>query len=125
MSFWETVWAIVIVFAFVAYLMVLFSILGDLFRDRSTGGFAKAIWIIFLIVLPLVTSLVYLVARGDGMAKRAVKTASDMQEAQESYIKSIAGQSSPADEIAKAKALLDGGTISIEEYLVLKARALA
>ena len=67
MSFWDVVWIIFISFAFVAYLMVMFSILGDLFRDRDTSGFAKAVWVIALIFLPLLTSLVYLIVRGKGM----------------------------------------------------------
>lgn len=123
MSFWEVFWYIVIIFAFVAYLMVLFSILSDLFRDHETGGFAKAIWIIALIFFPFLTALIYLIARGKGMAERNVKAAKEMQDAQNAYIRDVAG-SSPADQIHKAKELLDSGAISQAEFDAIKAKAL-
>ena len=81
MSFWEIVWFIIITFAFVAYLMVLFHILTDLFRDRETSGLVKAIWIIALIFLPLLTSLMYLIVRGKGMAERSMKEAERIEAA--------------------------------------------
>lgn len=124
MSFWDVVWFIFISFAFVAYLMVMFSIIADLFRDRETSGFVKAVWIVALIFLPLITALVYLVARGRGMAERSAQNAAEMQQAQESYIRGVAGESSPADQIAKAKAMLDSGVISQSEYDRLKEKAL-
>ena len=125
MSFWDVVWFIIISFAFIAYLMVLFAIIGDLFRDRDTSGWIKAIWIVLLIVLPLLTSLVYLIARGSGMAERqavAVKSASEQQDA---YIKTVAGSASPAEQIKHAKDLLDSGAITQDEFAALKAKALA
>lgn len=125
MSFWDIVWFIVISFAFIAYLMVMFSIIGDIFRDRETGGFAKAVWIVALIFLPFLTALVYLIARGGGMAERSAQSARAMQAAQESYIKDVAGTSSPVDEVTKAKALLDAGAISPAEFDSLKTRALS
>lgn len=124
MSFWDIIWFIIVTFAFVAYLMVLFSILSDLFRDKETGGFAKAIWVIALIFLPFFTALIYLIARGQGMAERNVKAAKEMQDAQSAYIRDVAG-SSPADQIHKAKELLDAGAISQAEYDAIKAKALA
>jgi hypothetical protein len=125
MSFWDIIWFIVISFAFIAYLMVMFSIIADLFRDRETGGFAKAVWIVALIFLPFVTALIYLIARGGGMADRSAQSARAMQSAQEAYIKDIAGTSSPTDEVTQAKALLDAGAISTAEFESLKARALS
>jgi Short C-terminal domain/Phospholipase_D-nuclease N-terminal len=122
-SFWEVFWYIVIIFAFVAYLMVLFSILSDLFRDHETGGFAKAIWILALIFFPFATALIYLIARGKGMAERNVKAAKEMQDAQNAYIRDVAG-SSPADQIHKAKELLDSGAISQAEFDAIKTKAL-
>ena len=110
---------------FVAYLMVLFQIISDLFRDKDTSGWVKAIWIIALIFFPLITALVYLIARGRGMAERQAATVGRMQEAQDAYIKSVAGSKSAAEEIAQAKSLLDSGTISQAEYDTLKAKALA
>ena len=124
MDFWDIIWFIIVTFAFVAYLMVLFSILSDLFRDKDTGGFAKAIWVIALIFFPFLTALIYLIARGQGMAERNVKAAKQMQDAQSAYIRDVAG-SSAADQIHKAKELLDAGAISQAEYDAIKAKALA
>jgi len=125
MSFWDIIWFIVISFAFIAYLMVMFSIIADLFRDRETGGFAKAVWILALIFLPFLTALIYLIARGGGMAERSAEHARAVQSAQESYIKNVAGTASPVDQVAQAKALLDSGAISAAEYESLKSKALA
>jgi len=124
MSFWDIIWFIIVSFAFVAYLMVMFSIIADLFRDQSTGGLAKAVWIVALIFLPLVTSLVYLIARGRGMAERSVRTAQANQEATAAYVREVAASASPADEIAKGKGLLDAGAISEQEFSALKQRVL-
>ena len=124
MSFLEVLWYILIVFAFFAYLIILFQIIGDLFRDHNTGGFVKAIWIFFLIVAPFITALIYLIARGKGMAERNMQAAKDMQEAQNTYIRDVAG-SAPADQIHKAKELLDSGAISQAEFDSIKAKALA
>ena len=123
MSFWDIIWFIIVTFAFVAYLMVLFSILTDLFRDKDTGGFAKALWVIALIFLPFLTALIYLIARGHGMAERNVKAANEMRSQQDAYIRDVAG-SSPADQIHKAKELLDSGAISQAEFDAIKAKAL-
>jgi len=122
-SFWDIIWFIIVTFAFVAYLMVLFSILSDLFRDKHTGGFAKALWVIALILVPFLTALIYLIARGHGMAERNVKAAEEMQQAQNAYIRDVAG-SSPADQIHKGKELLDAGAITQSEFDAIKAKAL-
>ena len=129
MGFWDNLWNIVWLFfwsfAFIAYLFALFAIIGDLFRDHKLSGWWKAVWIIFLIFLPFLTALVYLIARGNGMAERSQKEARQVQAATDQYIRQTAGAASPADEIAKAKALLDSGTITAQEYDLLKAKALA
>lgn len=125
MSFWDVVWFIFISFAFVAYLMVMFSIVTDLFRDRDTSGWAKAVWIFLLIFAPLITALVYLIVRGSGMTERSMRSAEAMKEQQDSYIREVAGQVSPVDQVAKAKAMLDAGAISQSEFDALKAKALA
>jgi predicted PurR-regulated permease PerM len=125
MSFWDIIWFIIVSFAFIAYLMVMFNILGDIFRDKGLSGGLKAVWVICLIFLPFLTALVYLIARGRGMAERQAATVGRMQEAQDAYIKSVAGSKSAAEEIAQAKSLLDAGTISQAEYDTLKAKALA
>ena len=98
--------------------------LVDLFwRDHKTSGVVKAIWVIFLILLPYLTALVYLIARGTGMAERAREQALQAKKETDDYIRTAAGRS-PAQEIADAKALLDGGTISQAEFDALKAKAL-
>jgi hypothetical protein len=125
MSFWDVVWFICISFAFVAYLMILFSILGDLFRDREMSGFVKAVWIIALIFLPLLASLIYLITRGRTMAERSASEMEAMKKQQDAYIREVAGKSTPTDQIAQAKAMLDAGTISQAEYDRLKEKALA
>jgi ABC-type multidrug transport system fused ATPase/permease subunit len=124
-NFWNIVWLFFWSFAFIAYLFALFAIIGDLFRDHKLSGWWKAVWIIFLIFLPFLTALVYLIARGNGMAERSQKEARQVQAATDQYIRQTVGAASPADEIAKAKALLDSGTITPQEYDVLKAKALA
>jgi predicted ferric reductase len=123
-NFWDLVWLLVSTFVFVAYLLVLFHIVVDLFRDTELGGFAKALWVIGLIFVPVLTSLVYLVARGSGMAKRQQAALQKAKAQTDSYIREVAGKS-PAEQIADAKALLDSGTITADEFARLKAKALA
>lgn len=123
-NFWNIIWLFFWSFAFIAYLFALFSIVGDLFRDHKLNGWWKALWIIFLIFVPFLTALVYLIARGPGMAERSQKEARQVQSATDQYIRTVAS-TSPADEIAKAKQLLDQGVITQEEFAHLKARALA
>lgn len=127
MSFWDIVWFITITYVFFAYLMVLFSICADLFRDREMGGFAKAVWVVALIFLPFLSVIAYLITRGHSMHERADRQASAMQAQQESYIKTVAGTASPSpvDQLSKAKELLDSGAISQAEYESLKAKALS
>jgi hypothetical protein len=125
MSFWDVVWFIIISFAFVAYLMMLFSILTDLFRDHDLSGFAKAIWLVGLLFVPFFSALVYVIVRGRGMADRTMTSQVAAQKQQEAYIKQVASSASPADQIAQASAMLDKGTISQSEFDALKAKALA
>jgi hypothetical protein len=125
MDLWSFIAWFFWVFVFVAYLMVLFSILGDLFRDHTLSGWWKAVWIIFLIFVPFLTALIYLIARGQGMTKRGLEQAQELRAQQDAYIRATAGGSSAADDIAKAKSLLDSGAISQAEFDSLKAKALA
>lgn len=124
-NIWNVIWTFFWIFAFIAYLFALFAVIGDLFRDRKLNGWWKALWIIFLVFLPFLTVLVYLIARGRGMAERSQKEVKQAQSATDDYIRSVAAAPSAADEIAKAKALLDAGTITQDEYNTLKAKALA
>lgn len=125
MSFWDVVWFIVIAFAFTAYLVVMFSIITDLFRDRETSGLAKAVWIVALIFVPFLTAVIYLIARGPGMAERQLRSAEDIRLEQESYIRGVANGGTPADQIARAKAMVDAGTITQGEYERIKEKALS
>ncbi|WP_421735459.1 hypothetical protein [Cellulomonas sp.] len=123
-SFLDWFWLLVYWFLFFAYLVILFQILGDLFRDRDLGGFAKAVWIIALVFLPFLTALVYVIARGKGMAERQLEAVQQAKSDTDSYIRQVSGKS-PAENIADAKALLDAGTIDAGEFATLKAKALA
>lgn len=123
-SFWDVVWYFFWIFAFIAYLIALVSIIADLFRDRALNGWYKALWIIFLLFVPFLTALIYLIARGGGMAERNQVDYDQAQDAARTYIRTAAG-TSPSAEIAQAQALLEAGTITPAEFDTLKARALA
>jgi putative oligomerization/nucleic acid binding protein/phospholipase D-like protein len=124
-SFSDWFWLLVWTFFFVCYLMVLFQIIIDLFRDRDLSGWWKALWIIFLIIFPFLAAIIYLIARGRGMGERQAGEMRRAQAASDQYIQSVAGRSNPAEQIASAKSLLDSGAITQEEFDKLKARALA
>ena len=114
-------------FLFFAWFMCLFWVLGDIFRSKDLGGVGKTVWVIFVIILPWLGILVYLIARGHGMQERQLEQAREMQEAQAAYIKSVAAPSAgdPASQIADAKGLLDSGAITQSEFDQIKAKALA
>jgi len=124
MSFWDIIWFIFVAYLFFAYLMVLFSVIADLFRNRDSSGIAKACWIVLLIVLPILTVIVYIIVNGSGMAERNAERAKEVRSQQESYIKDVAGGKSPAEQVTQAKSLLDSGAISQAEYESMKAKAL-
>jgi hypothetical protein len=123
--FWDTIYLLVSTFFFVAYLIVLFHVILDLFRDPSLGGFAKAVWIVALIFLPVLTSLIYVIARGRGMSERQRTAYAKAQADADAHIREVAGHRSPAEQIASAKQLLDSGAITPDEFARLKATALA
>ena len=114
-------------FLFFAWFMCLFWVIGDIFRSRDMSGVAKTFWVFFVIILPWLGILVYLIARGSGMHKRQLEQAQEMHAAQTEYIRSVAGSSggSASDQIASAKSLLDSGAITQAEFEALKAKALA
>jgi len=116
-------WSILEFFFLFILIMILFQVIGDLFRDHSMSGGAKAAWIVFLIVLPPLAILVYLIARGPGMQQRALDQAQAMQAQFNQSVQ--AATADPAAQIANAKALLDAGTISAEEFEQLKQKALS
>jgi hypothetical protein len=124
-SFLELIWTVIVIYALLFVLMTLFSVIVDLFRDHELSGWAKAGWFIFLLAFPLIGLLVYLIVRGQGMAKRAYKQHEAARAEFDTYVKDVAGSGGPAQEIADAKSLLDSGAITQEEFDALKAKALA
>lgn len=123
MTFWQIIWFIFVAYLFFAYLMVLFSVIADIFRNRESSGLAKAVWIVLLIIFPIITVIAYIIVNGKSMAGRSAERYQEAQAQQENYIKQVAGKS-PADQVAQAKGLLDSGAISQSEYESLKAKAL-
>ena len=115
----------VLFFAWVAWIWMMIAILSDVFRRRDIGGWSKAAWCVFLIVLPFLGALVYLIAQHDGMAERNVKVMRDQQAALDEHIRSVSGGGDAASQIANAKKLLDEGAIDETEFAELKRKALA
>lgn len=123
-NFWSIIWWFIVAFVFIAYLMALFSIITDIFRDRTLSGWDKALWVLFLLLVPFITALVYLIVRGGSMAERRDADAQHAVDATNAYIRQAAGKT-PAEEIEKATALLDSGRITAEEFHQIKTKALA
>ena len=123
-QFWNIIWLFFWGFAFVSYLFALFAVITDIFRDRDLSGWLKAVWILFLVFVPFLTVLVYLIARGRSMAERQARSAQRADAATTEYIRSVA-TASPTQEIAKAKELLDAGTLTQGEFEAVKAKALS
>lgn len=113
------------IFFFVVWFWMLMNIYADLFRDHELSGVGKALWVVFVLLFPLIGILAYLILRGSGMAERTVKARMEAQEQFGAYVRSVAGTSpGPADQIQKAKAMLDAGVIDRAEFDRLKAKAL-
>jgi len=123
-NFWDLIQLLLSTFVMIVYLLILFQIIGDLFRDSELGGGSKVLWIIGLVVIPGLAAILYIVIRGRGMAERQRATLQRAKSDTDAYIREVAGKS-PAEHIADAKALLDAGTITPEEFARLKAKALA
>jgi len=111
-------------FLFVIWIMILFRVFADIFRSHDMGGFAKTLWIIFVIFLPFLGVLVYVIARGDNMTKHAMEDAKAQDEAFQTYVQQTAGTSGPADELTKLAALRDSGQITPAEFEAGKAKIL-
>jgi predicted PurR-regulated permease PerM len=122
-EFGQFLWSLLLIFFMIMYFMILFSVVIDLFRNHQMGGFAKALWIIFLIFIPLISLLVYVIVYGKGMAERQQSAVVQAQQEQDAYIKQVAG-TSPAEQIAQAQQLLNSGAISQDEFDKLKSKAL-
>jgi len=119
----EVIESIFVIFLLVAWIWVIVGVIGDVFRSSDLGGFAKGLWVLFIIVVPWLGVLTYLIIRGRGMEQRSAQAVSAAQEAQRDYIKSVAGTST-ADEISKLHELKNKGAISDAEFEAQKAKLL-
>jgi hypothetical protein len=126
-SFIDIFWSMLEFFFLFIWLLILFHVFGDLFRDDSLSGGIKALWALFLVFLPFVAVFVYLIVRGHGMAERAATRQQQAREQFDGYVRSVASNdgASSTEQIVKAKELLDAGTIDQAEFDRLKAKALA
>jgi predicted PurR-regulated permease PerM len=122
-TFLTFLWSLIVIFFMVVYFMMLFSVIVDIFRRHDASGGKKAVWLLFILFFPLVGLVAYLIVNGHGIAERQVKQAKQSQAEFDDYVKSVSGGG--ADQIAKAKELLDAGTITQAEFDQLKAKALA
>ena len=124
-SFTTFLWSLIVIFFMVIFFILLFQVIGDLFSRHDASGWKKAAWVFFLIVAPFLGLFVYYIANGHGMAERAAKAQQAATQQFDAHVREVAGTQSPTDQIASAKALLDAGTITQEEFDKLKAQALA
>jgi phospholipase D-like protein len=126
--FMDVLWTLIIFFAWVAWIWMIVSLLTDVFRRRDIGGWAKGAWTVFMIVLPFLGALAYLIANHDGIAERRIQEAQAAQAEFDTYVRSVAapnGGDGAAAEIEKGKRLLDSGAISQQEFDAIKAKAIA
>jgi len=121
----DWLWWLLAVFFMVVYFMMLFRIIVDVFRNHESSGWAKAGWLIFLLFLPLIAMLIYVIANGKGMAQRDVAQYQAAKQSQDDYIRSVAAPADPSAQIAKAHELLEKGAITEQEFDTMKAKALA
>jgi hypothetical protein len=124
-DFLDVLWSIIIIYFLITILFALFTVVVDIFRDHDLSGWGKALWLLLLIVFPLVGLLIYLIVRHDGMRARAIAAQKSSEKEFASYVQSVATTGGAADEIAKAKGLLDSGAITQEEFDAIKTKALA
>ncbi len=124
LSIWEAIWLVFVIFVFIVALMAIFSIVIDIFRDRELSGWAKAAWLLALVFFTLITALVYVIARGRGMAERSMKEQVEAKQQFDEYVRDVAGGGA-ASELERAAALHNEGKISDEEYASLKAKILS
>ena len=122
--FLSVMWTLLVIFAWVIWFWLLITVFADLFRRHDISGWVKALWIIFVIIFPFLGVLIYLIAESKGMAERNQKQAQAAQADFDSYVKTVASQSDPTEQIAKGKQLLDSGAITQAEFDALKAKAL-
>ena len=123
--FLDVLWTMLIIFAWIIWFWLLITVFSDLFRRRDTSGFAKVLWIIFVIVLPFLGVFIYLIVNHDGMTDRSMKQAQAAQAQMDDYVRTVASSGGAAGEIEKAKGLLDSGAITQAEFDAIKAKALS
>jgi ABC-type multidrug transport system fused ATPase/permease subunit len=126
-SFADIFWSVLWFFFLFIWIMVLFHVLTDLFRDHSVSGVEKTLWVLFLVFLPFLAVFIYLIVRGKGMGERAAARQQQAQQQFEGYVRNVAttAEATPTEQIARAKELLDAGAIDQSEFERLKAKALA
>src|SRR5262245_33595600 len=122
--FLDVLWTMLVIFAWVIWFWILITVFADLFRRHDTSGFAKVLWIIFVIILPFLGVFIYLIANHQGMAERNIKQAAAAQAQFDDHVRSVASSGGAAAEIEKAKGLLDSGAITQAEFDAIKAKAL-
>ena len=123
--FLDVLWTMLIFFLWVMWFWLLIVIIGDVFRRRDIGGGKKTIWLIFILFVPFIGVLAYVLANSDGMAERNIERARSQQAQMDDYVRETAGSGGAAAEIDKAKQLLDSGAITQAEFDAIKAKALA
>ena len=124
-TFGQALLTVLEIFLFAAWLMILFTIITDLFRDHEMSGWGKAAWVVFLIFVPFLASLIYLIARGGGMRDRAIKHQQEVQQQVDQYVRQTASGGSAADELEKLAKLHDANKLSDAEYEKAKAKVVA
>ena len=123
--FLDVLWTILVIFLWISWFMLLFHVIGDVFRRRDASGGKKTLWLILVLFLPFLGVFIYLIANGDDMARRNIEAAEVARRETDDYVRSVAGSGGAAAEIERAKGLLDSGTISQAEFDAIKAKALA
>lgn len=124
-TFWDALWTLLVFFLWVAWFILLFHIVIDIFRRQDASGWKKAIWLIFILFVPFLGVFVYLIANADDMARRNMAEQAQAKADMDEYVRSVASEGGAAAEIERAKKLLDSGAISQTEYDAIKAKALA
>ena len=125
MGFFDIIWYILMVFLMVAWFWVVISVVTDIFRSSDMNGFSKALWVLFVIVIPWLGVLAYLLVRGDKMQAHQAEALAKMEAAQKEYIRDAAGAVSVADELEKLAGLKDKGVLTEEEFAAQKAKLMA
>jgi hypothetical protein len=123
--FLDVLWTMLIIFAWIIWFWLLITVFTDLFRRHDTSGFAKVLWIIFVILLPFLGVFIYLIVNHDGMTSRNIERAQTAQAQMDEYVRNVSGGGGAAAQIEKAKGLLDSGAITQTEFDAIKAKALA